>query len=217
MSELDLSVMRVQTMGRGEPGEHSVSISLADRQHRLELLIEEALMLVGEDPYREGLVETPARVAKAWVQDYFSGYWEDPQKMLKSFEEVGTQAQDLVIVRDIPFSSHCEHHMAPFLGTVNIAYIPGARILGLSKFSRLVEIFAHRLQVQERLTAQVADTLMGVELNPIGVMCVVKAEHTCMSCRGARALGSTTVTSAVRGIFISDSDLRHEALNLFTS
>ena len=174
--------------------------------------VQKLLILIGEDSTRSGLVETPERVAKAWHDEFFAGYRQDPADIFKTFE-VEVKTRDLVIVRDLPFQSHCEHHIAPFHGTVDIAYLPDQKVLGLSKFQRLVDIFAHRLQIQERLTGQIADALVeGV--HPQGVMVVVRADHTCMTCRGVRAIGATTLTSAIRGTFEEDSDLRHEALML---
>ena len=178
--------------------------------------IEEGVRLilegVGEDPNREGLLKTPARVARMY-EEVFSGMDQDPAEFFETtFDE---HHQEMVLVRDIPFYSMCEHHLAPFFGKAHVAYIPSkdGRICGLSKLARLVDCFAKRPQVQERLTSQVADTLMS-ELSPEGVIVVLEAEHLCMSMRGVKKPGSSTTTSAVRGIFQSDARTREEVLSL---
>ena len=167
---------------------------------------------IGEDPDREGLRETPARVARMY-EEVFAGMRQDPaEHFAKTFDE---HHQGMVLVRDIPFYSMCEHHLAPFFGTAHVAYIPAkdGRICGLSKLARLVDVFAKRPQVQERLTSQVADTLVE-QLHPQGVIVVLEAEHLCMSMRGVKKPGSKTTTSAVRGIFQSSQKTREEALSL---
>jgi len=167
---------------------------------------------IGEDPAREGLMDTPKRVANMY-EEVLSGIGEDPGKLFeKSFCE---NHNEMVIVKDIPFYSICEHHLAPFFGMAHVGYIPGADglICGISKLARLVDLFARRLQVQERLTSQVADTLVE-ELDPEGVIVVIEAEHLCMSMRGVKKPGSKTTTSAVRGIFRRDPKTREEALSL---
>lgn len=156
------------------------------------------LNFIGEDPYRGGLEETPARVVKAW-REWTSGYDMEPKDILKTFTDGVTD--EMVIEREIPFFSHCEHHMAPFFGTVTIGYVPNGRIVGLSKMNRLVECFARRLQVQERLTAQIADAMF-TELDALGVGVVVKAQHMCVASRGIRHSGCDTITSAMRGCFM---------------
>ena len=178
--------------------------------------IEEGVKLIlegiGEDPQREGLQKTPERVARMYAE-CFAGLEEDPAVHFETtFDE---HSQELILLRDIPFFSMCEHHLAPFYGTANIAYIPAAdgRICGLSKLARLVEVFARRPQVQERLTSQVADTLVE-QLNPRGVAVVMEAEHLCMSMRGVKKPGAKTVTNAMRGIFKEDAATRAEALSL---
>lgn len=168
------------------------------------------LTYLGEDEAREGLQETPGRVLRA-MRELTSGYSTDPRSLLKTFDNDGTR--DLVLVRDIPFYSLCEHHVLPFSGVVHVGYIPGDQIVGLSKFGRLVDAFARRLQVQERLTAQIADTLEDV-LSPAGVIVVVEAEHFCMAMRGVQKAGSRTVTSAVRGVFKEKPEARAEAFSL---
>ena len=179
---------------------------------RVERAIRELLAAVGEDPERDGLVETPARVARSYVE-LLSGYQQDPGDHLERQFEVNHN--EMVIVKDIPFSSLCEHHMLPFIGRAHVCYIPGpgGRVCGLSKMARLVEGYARRLQVQERLTGQIADDLMN-RLGAAGAMVVVTAEHLCMTIRGVRVPGSVTTTSAVRGLLKHPPSTRAEALNL---
>ena len=163
-----------------------------------------------DDPTREGLLETPARVAKAY-REFYAGYGEDAAEILaKTFKDVGGY-DDIVLVRDIPFSSHCEHHMVPFVGKAHIAYLPHDGVVGLSKLARLVDVFARRLQTQENLTAQIIDAL-NESLNPRGAAVMLEAEHMCMSMRGIRKAGASTVTSAVRGVFRTDVASRAEAM-----
>lgn len=169
---------------------------------------------IGEDPEREGLLKTPSRVARMY-EEVFAGLYQDPSVFFETtFDE---HHEELVIVHDIPFYSMCEHHLAPFFGKAHVAYVPAksGRICGISKLARLVDTFARRPQVQERLTSQVADTLMK-ELQPRGVIVIMEAEHLCMSMRGVKKPGSKTTTSAVRGIFKSSegSATRAEALSL---
>ena len=167
---------------------------------------------IGEDPDREGLVKTPERVAKMY-EEVFQGLTQDPAVHFETtFDE---HHQEMVLVRDIPFYSMCEHHLAPFFGKAHIAYIPSkdGRICGLSKLARLVDVYAKRPQVQERLTSQVADTLIE-QLHPQGAIVVLEAEHLCMSMRGVKKPGSKTTTSAVRGIFARSQTTRSEALSL---
>ena len=164
----------------------------------------------GEDLDRDGLLETPARAGKAW-RELTSGYSINPAELLKTFDNTdGTQ--DLIAVTRIPFYSLCEHHLLPFHGQAHIVYVPTDRIAGLSKFARVVHAYARRLQVQERLTDQIAD-LIDRELSARGVMVVIEAEHLCMGMRGVRAPGSVTITSAIRGIFIDKPEARAEALS----
>lgn len=178
--------------------------------------IEEGVRLIlegiGEDPEREGLLETPARVARMY-EEVFAGLVEDPARHFETtFDE---HHEEMVLVRDIPFYSMCEHHLVPFFGKAHVAYIPAAdgRVCGLSKLARLVEAFARRPQVQERLTTQIADTLIE-QLDPQGVIVVMEAEHMCMSMRGVKKPGSKTITSAVRGAFEKSQATRAEALSL---
>jgi GTP cyclohydrolase I len=179
---------------------------------RAEAAVRELLLAVGEDPDREGLRATPGRVARAYAE-VFAGLHIDPDDVLQTtFDE---NHDELVLVKDIPLYSTCEHHLVPWHGTAAVGYIPGedGRITGLSKLARVVDLYARRPQVQERLTSQVADAVMR-RLTPHGVIVVVQAEHLCMAMRGVRKPGSVTVTSAVRGIFKEDPRSRAEALNL---
>ncbi len=178
---------------------------------RVEAAMREFLLAIGEDPDREGLRETPNRVARA-CEEIFGGMQQDPcEPLMKQFKE--GENEEMIIVRDIPFSSMCEHHLLPFVGKAHVAYIPKhGRITGLSKISRCVNGYAHRLQVQERLTAQIADAMMET-LEPRGALVVLEAEHTCMTMRGVRSAGAITTTSAVRGCF-KDLKTREEALKL---
>jgi GTP cyclohydrolase I len=156
----------------------------------------------GDDPTREGLLETPHRVTKAYGE-FFAGYEQDPAEILKkTFKDVGGY-DDIVLVKDIPFSSHCEHHMVPFIGKAHIAYLPHDGVVGLSKLARLVEVFARRLQVQENLTAQIIDAIND-NLNPRGAAVMLEAEHMCMTMRGVRAHGASTITHRFTGVFAED-------------
>lgn len=170
------------------------------------------LQFIGEDPTRGGLLETPARATKAW-QEWTSGYTLDPKDVLKVFEDGAEGCDEMVVVKDIPFYSKCEHHLADIFGTATIAYVPNGKIVGLSKLNRVLEVYARRLQVQERLTAQVADALME-HLDPKGAGVVIKARHMCMESRGVRQQGHHTVTSALRGVFKSEPSTRAEFLAL---
>ncbi|MGF0118093.1 GTP cyclohydrolase I FolE [Promicromonospora sp. Marseille-Q5078] len=178
---------------------------------RAEAAVRELLLAVGEDPDREGLKETPARVARAY-QEIFAGLRQEPEDVLTTTFDIGHE--EMVLVRDIEVYSTCEHHLVPFHGVAHVGYIPSesGRITGLSKIARLVEVYARRPQVQERLTTQVADAMVRI-LEPRGVLVVVECEHLCMSMRGVRKPGSRTVTSAVRGIMQS-STTRAEAMSL---
>lgn len=181
-------------------------------QVRIRGAVREILIAIGEDPERSGLIDTPARVARAYAE-MFAGVELDPGEVLETtFDE---HHNELVLVKDIPIYSVCEHHLLPWHGTAAVGYIPGddGRITGLSKLARVVELYARRPQVQERLTSQVADALVD-RLHPRGAFVVVQAEHMCMAMRGVRKAGTTTMTSAVRGIFKSDPRSRAEALSL---
>ena len=181
-----------------------------DRE-RIEAAVREILAAVGEDPDREGLVETPARVARMY-EEIFSGLTDDPKRHLKFFDEPDND--EMVVVRDIPLYSMCEHHLLPFMGKAHIAYIPAdGKVIGLSKLARIVDTFARRPQLQERLTAQIADFLND-EMAPLGVAVVIEAEHLCMTMRGAKASGAQTRTSALRGTMRSDARTRAEVMAL---
>ena len=181
-------------------------------QARAEAAVRELLLAVGEDPDRPGLQETPARVARAYAET-FAGLGQDPADILATTFDEGHD--ELVLVRDIPMYSTCEHHLVPFHGMAHVGYIPGAdgRVTGLSKLARLVDVFARRPQVQERMTRQIADALHE-GLKPQGVVVVIEAEHLCMAMRGIRKPGSRTMTSAVRGIFRDNPATRAEAMSL---
>ena len=166
----------------------------------------------GDDPDREGLLDTPARVARAW-KEYARGYAEDPARHLsRTFEEVGGY-DEIVLLKDIPFQSHCEHHMAPIIGKASIAYLPAERVVGISKLARVLHGFARRLQVQERLTAQVADCICE-HLKPQGVAVVIEASHACMTARGVHTPGVMMTTSRMMGVFREDERSRREVLAL---
>jgi len=179
-------------------------------QARIEAAVREILEAIGEDPTRDGLLATPSRVARMYAE-ICSGLHEDPTRHLRTTFEA--DHDEMVMVRDIPLYSLCEHHLAPFIGKAHVAYIPNGdgRVIGLSKFARLIDGYAKRPQVQERLTSQVADALQH-SLEPKGVMVVIEAEHLCMSMRGVKKAGSSTVTSAVRGLFRTNVATREEAM-----
>ena len=174
------------------------------------------LMSVGEDIDREGLIDTPNRVARMY-EEIFGGYSQDPEELLKvtfdSDDGEGDKYGSLVLVKDIPLYSHCEHHMVPFFGKAHVAYIPEEKVVGISKIARLIDCYAKRFQIQERLTTQIANTLEKF-LNPKGVAVVVEAEHMCMTMRGVRKPGAKTVTSALKGVFLKEVDARAEFYSL---
>jgi GTP cyclohydrolase I len=177
---------------------------------RIERAVAELLSALGEDPGRDGLVKTPGRVARMY-EELMAGFGEDSADYLEV--TFAAEHDEMVMVRDIPFASLCEHHLVPFIGRAHVAYIPGddGRITGLSKLARLVDLFARRLQVQERMTTEIADAIEKA-LAPRGVLVVVDAEHLCMSMRGVKKSGTSTVTSAVRGLFRTDASTRMEAM-----
>jgi GTP cyclohydrolase I len=179
---------------------------------RIEHAVREILLAVGEDPDREGLRDTPARVARAYAEQ-FSGLGQRPEDVLTTVFDAGHD--EMVLVRDIEMYATCEHHLTPFFGLAHVGYIPNEKgqITGLSKLARLVDVYARRPQLQERMTSQIADALMGV-LEPRGVIVVIEAEHLCMTMRGVRKPGAKTVTSAVRGIFLDSDRTRAEAMSL---
>lgn len=194
-----------------DPDEEPALAREIDRP-RIEAAVTEILAAIGEDPARDGLLDTPARVARMYAE-IFAGLHDTPDRHLKTTFEA--DHDEMVMVRDIPIYSACEHHLIPFIGKTHIAYIPNdnGRITGLSKLSRLADVYARRPQVQERLTVQIADALDRI-LEPRGVLVVVQAEHLCMSMRGVRKPGTTTVTSAVRGLFRTNTATRYEAMRL---
>jgi len=191
-------------MSDKEPGNSPVDLP------RIEKAVREILAAVGENPDREGLLETPGRVARMYAE-LFSGLHQDPGRHLQRvFEET---YDEMVLVRDISFNSVCEHHLLPFMGVAHVGYVPNGKVAGLSKLARVVEELSKRPQVQERMTEQVAD-LMEAELNAKGVVVVLEASHSCMTIRGIRKPGSLTVTSAVRGLFRTNESSRSEAMSL---
>ena len=188
-----------------EPGKIAVPTDVAEAVRTL-------IRWAGDDPDREGLLDTPARVARAW-KEYARGYEEDPAHHLsRTFEEVGGY-DEIVLLKDIPFQSHCEHHLAPIIGKAAIAYLPRNRVVGISKLARVLHGFARRLQVQERLTAQVADCICE-HLQPLGVAVVIEASHACMSARGVATPGVLMTTSRIMGVFREDERSRREVLAL---
>ncbi|MCX5726525.1 MAG: GTP cyclohydrolase I FolE [Candidatus Saganbacteria bacterium] len=183
-------------------------------QKKIEKAIKEILIAIDEDPNRPGLKDTPARVARMYTE-IFAGIGKDPGKEVTIFHN--EDHEEMIMVRDIPFYSICEHHLVPFIGKAHVVYIPTkGKVTGLSKLVRVIEGFAKRLQVQEKLTSQIADCLME-RLDPRGVLIVIEAEHLCMSMRGVKKPGAVTVTSAVRGVFQKNAKTRSEALTLIRS
>lgn len=185
--------------------------SEADRVKAL-AAVEELIRWIGDDPSREGLKDTPRRVVDAFLE-YFVGYEQNPEEYLtRTFEQVGGY-DEIVLLRDIPFHSHCEHHMAPIIGKAHVGYLPKDRVVGISKLARVVHAFAKRLQVQERLTAEIADCIQKV-LEPVGVAVVIEATHACMTCRGVETPGVVMTTSRMMGVFRNDDKTRLEVLKL---
>lgn len=181
-------------------------------RRQAEEAVKTLLMWAGEDPKREGLLDTPARVARAY-EDWFSGYKQNPVSYLKrTFEEVEGY-DEMIVLRDIQFESHCEHHMAPIIGRAHVGYLPSNKVVGISKLARVVEAFARRFQVQEKLTAQVANCIHDV-LKPKGVAVVIDARHQCMTTRGVHKTGVSMVTSQMLGLFRSDARTRAEFLQI---
>ncbi len=185
-----------------------------EKQQEFESAIEKVLELLGEDPKREGLLKTPSRVAKAWGF-LTEGYHQDPKEILS--QALFTSSNDeMVVVRDIEFYSTCEHHMLPIIGRAHVAYIPDGKVVGLSKIPRIVNLFARRLQIQEQMTEQIADAISET-INPKGVAVVLHARHMCMEMRGVEKINSTTVSSALRGLFKSDQRTRAEFYNIINT
>ena len=169
----------------------------------------------GDDPSREGLLETPKRVVKSY-KEFYEGYFQDPDEILSKFFNEIEGYDEIVLVKDIPFQSHCEHHMVPILGIAHVGYLPDQRVVGLSKLARIVDLYAKRLQTQETMTAQIADTIERV-LKPRGVAVVIDAEHQCMSSRGVGKIGTSTVTSRMLGVFRDNEKSRMEVMSLINS
>ncbi len=198
---------------------HTIADALAEREAKkipvpdeVQDAVRTLLRWSGEDPEREGLIDTPKRVARAW-KEYCEGYAENPAMHLaRTFQEVGGY-DELVLLKDIPFHSHCEHHMAPIIGKASIAYMPTDKVVGISKLARVLHGFARRLQVQERLTAEVAECIWD-NLKPAGVAVVIEARHSCMTARGVRTPGVGMVTSRLRGCFLDDARSRKEVMSL---
>lgn len=203
---MEMGSVTTEDAGKRHPPERRVDLP------RIERAVREILAAVGEDPDREGLRDTPGRIARAY-EFLFAGLGEDPVRHLRvGFQE---DHREMVLLRDIPLYSMCEHHLLPFVGKAHVGYIPDGKVAGLSKLARVVEGYARRPQLQERLTAQIADALMG-ELSARGSIVVVEAEHLCLTMRGVQKPGSVTVTSAVRGIYAKDRRTRGEAMSLIT-
>jgi len=192
---------------------------IADERHserpsraEAEAAVETLLRWVGEDPTREGLRETPARVVKSY-EELFGGYRKEAGDVLgRTFEEISGY-DDMVLVRDVDFHSHCEHHMVPIIGKAHVAYVPDGRVLGLSKIARVVDIYGRRLQTQESMTAQIATAIVSM-LRPKGIAVMIEAEHMCMSMRGIRSKGSLTVTTSFQGVFADDGELKGRFFSL---
>jgi len=185
-----------------------------EKQKEFEEAVAKVLELLGEDPKREGLLKTPSRVAKAWGF-LTEGYHQDPKEILS--QALFTSSNDeMVVVRDIEFYSTCEHHMLPIIGRAHVAYIPDGKVVGLSKIPRIVNLFARRLQIQEQMTEQIADAISET-INPKGVAVVLHARHMCMEMRGVEKINSTTVSSALRGLFKSDQRTRSEFYNIINT
>jgi GTP cyclohydrolase IA len=207
-------VQPLQPLQPLQPSQPIPGLHRDDRPERAEVeaAIRTVIRWAGDDPEREGLIETPARVVRA-LEEFFSGYAQDPAAILqKSFEEIDGY-DEMVVLRDVQFESHCEHHMAPIVGHAAIAYVPCGRVVGISKLARVVQAFAKRLQIQEKLTAQIANTIATV-LQPKGVGVVIKAVHHCMTTRGVHKPDSSLVTSRMLGCFRDDAELRRQFLGM---
>ena len=185
-----------------------------NKEEEFEQAVTKILELLGEDPKREGLIKTPGRVAKA-LQFLTEGYGQDPKEILNQ-ALFSTSNDEMVLVRDIEFYSMCEHHILPIIGRVHVAYIPDGKVVGLSKIPRIVNVYARRLQIQEQMTEQIADAISKT-IKPKGVAVVVHARHMCMEMRGVQKINSTTVSSALRGLFKSDERTRNEFYNLINT
>lgn len=202
----------MDAIAKPQPPKGGAQARLRPTQQEAEAAVRTLIAWAGDNPHREGLLDTPSRVTSAFGE-FFAGYRQDAQETLSTtFKEVGGY-DDIVLVRDIPFSSHCEHHMVPFFGKVHIAYLPHDGVVGLSKLARLVDIYARRLQVQENLTAQIIDAI-NENLNPRGAAVMIEAEHMCMSMRGVRAHGALTITQRFTGVFAEDRNEQDRFLAL---
>lgn len=185
-----------------------------EERARAKEAVRELIRWIGDDPEREGLKDTPRRVVDAFLE-YFQGYEQNPEEYLtRTFEQVGGY-DEIVLLRDIPFHSHCEHHMAPILGKAHVAYLPRNKVVGISKLARVVHAYAKRLQVQERLTAEIADCIQKV-LDPLGVAVVIEATHACMTCRGVETPNVIMATSRMMGVFREDEKARQEVIKLIS-
>lgn len=196
-------------------GDADAQSSARPSREEAEAAVRTLIRWAGDDPTREGLIDTPSRVARAY-EEFFAGYEEDPSEILRRTFEETDGYDEMVLLRDIRLESHCEHHMVPIIGKAHVAYLPGNRVVGISKLARVVEIYAHRLQIQEKLTAQIANTLQEV-LNPRGVAVVIEAAHECMTTRGVKKPGVTMVTSRMLGAFREDPATRREFMALICS
>lgn len=204
-----------ETPAATTPGAPSESGPERPSREEAEDAIRTLLRWAGDDPSREGLLDTPKRVARAY-EEWFEGYHLDPQAILaRTFEEVDGY-DEMVVLRDIRIASHCEHHMAPILGVAHIAYLPHHRVVGISKLVRIVQVYARRLQIQEKMTAQIADTINDV-LTPLGVAVVIEAQHQCMTTRGVDKPGVSMVTSRMTGAFRTNPSTRREFLSMIGS
>lgn len=205
---MDMKSPRNGTKGRNAAAKRPARPSRVEAERAVRTLIEWA----GDDPDREGLLETPARVVRAY-EEFFSGYDSDPAQILRTTFEETNGYDEMIVLRDIRFNSHCEHHMVPIVGRVHVGYLPNKRVVGISKIARLVDAFARRLQIQEKLTTQIANTIQEV-LEPQGVGVVVEGSHQCMTTRGVTKPGAALVTSRMLGAFRIDPTTRREFLNM---
>lgn len=183
---------------------------MMDKHTKAKMTVSEQLEFIGEDPEREGLLDTPNRVVKSW-KELYAGYNKKPEDVLTTFA-AGTYDQ-MVLLKDIEMYSTCEHHLLPFIGVAHIAYIPNERVIGISKLARLLDIYARRLQIQERIGEQVTQALMK-HLQPLGAACVIEARHLCMAARGVEKQRSMMTTSSMKGVFLEDATVRDELMNL---
>ena len=198
------------SLSAAEPRAATPTFPSRPSQAEAEQAVRVLIRWAGDDPEREGLVGTPERIARAY-REYFSGYDEDPIELLQRTFEAVDGYDEIVVLKDVRFESHCEHHLAPFIGKVHVAYLPNNRVVGISKLARLVDVYAKRLQIQEKMTSQIANTLDEI-LQPKGVAVVIEAAHQCMTTRGVHKPGVTMVTSRMLGVFRDDPSSRREVL-----